>query len=146
MHLLSELTESAEFKGFWKPAGSSKSDAGPASEPWLRNRLRNHKEFWSSICTSVLVLSVITTGYMLPWINGLPPAHFQKNHPLAFQHPEFVTEAVSTRVVTGAAMKVFHRPWIVSPLGVVPKGVDKLRLILDLRFVNSFLRVDSFKY
>jgi hypothetical protein len=40
----------------------------------------------------------------------------------------------------------FFWPFFVSPLEVVPKGVDKLRLILDLRHLNSFLRVDSFKY
>jgi hypothetical protein len=92
------------------------------------------------------VLSVISVGYMLPWSNGPPGSHFQKNHPSDFQHPGFVSEAVSTLVVTDAAMKVPQRLWIVSPLGVVPKGVDKLRLILDLRFVNSFLKIDSFKY
>jgi hypothetical protein len=43
-------------------------------------------------------------------------------------------------------MRVSHKPFICSPLGVVPKGLDKLRLILDLCFVNSFLKVDSFKY
>jgi hypothetical protein len=57
-----------------------------------------------------------------------------------------VREAVSTLVITGAAMKVSKRPFIISPLGVVPKGIDKLRLILYLRYVNSFLKVDSFKY
>jgi hypothetical protein len=56
------------------------------------------------------------------------------------------TEAVSTLVATGAAMEVPFRPFIVSPLGVVSKALDKLRLILDLRYVNSFLRVDSFRY
>jgi hypothetical protein len=43
-------------------------------------------------------------------------------------------------------MRVSKRPWIIGLLGVVPKGVDKLRLILDLRYINSFLRIDSFKY
>jgi hypothetical protein len=84
---------------------------------------------------------------MLPWLNGTPPGpYFQKNHPFAFEHSEFVSKVVSSLVVTGAAMRVSERPWIISPLGVVPKGVDKLRLILDLRYINSFLRIDSFKY
>ena len=43
-------------------------------------------------------------------------------------------------------MPVNCKPFVVSPLGVVPKALDKLRLILDLRYVNSFLRVDKFKY
>jgi hypothetical protein len=57
-----------------------------------------------------------------------------------------VSEAVATLVVTGAAHEVAFRPFIVFPLGVVPKGIDKLWLILDLRYVNSFLKVDSFRY
>lgn len=35
---------------------------------------------------------------------------------------------------------------MVSPLGVVPKPPDKYRLILDLRFLNLFLRATKFKY
>jgi hypothetical protein len=148
LHLLSELTDSAEFEGFRKPefSQSNSSDQSPP-EPWPRNRLRNQKQFWSTFCTSLMVLSVISVGYMLPWLDGPPVGpHFQKNHPSAFEHPEFVTEAVSALVVTGAAMRVSKRPWIVSPLGLVQEGVDKLRLILDLRYVNSFLKVDAFKY
>jgi hypothetical protein len=148
LHLLSELTDSAEFEGFRKPKPSQSipSDQSP-HEPWLRNKLRNQKQFWSTFCTSLMVLSVISVGYMLPWLDGPPVGfHFQKNHPSAFEHPEFVTEAVSSLVITGAAMKVSFRPWIVSPLGVVPKGIDKLHLILDLRYVNSFLKVEAFKY
>jgi hypothetical protein len=84
---------------------------------------------------------------MLPWLNSPPPGpQYQKNHPSAFEHAEFVSEAVSSLVIMGAAMKVAKRPWIISPLGVVPKGVDKLWLILDLRFMNRFFMIDSFKY
>jgi hypothetical protein len=133
-HLLSELTNSAEFEGFRKLKSSQSNSSGQSSpEPWLRNRLRNQKQFWSTFYTSLMVLSVISVGYMLPWLDGPPPGpHFQKNHPSSFEHPEFVTEAVSALVVTGAAMRVSKRPWIVSPLGVVPKRIDKLHLIFDL--------------
>jgi hypothetical protein len=148
MHKLSDLTESAKVEGFARPQQSApeKKEKTP-SEPWLRNRLRQHVPFWKSFCTSLFVLSVLTIGYQLPWSPGAPPGpKFMPNHPSAFQHPEFVTEAVSALVATGAAMEVSFRPFIVSPLGVVPKALDKLRLILDLCYVNSFLRVDSFRY
>jgi hypothetical protein len=76
---------------------------------------------------------------MLPWIQGPPLGpHYRENHPSAFKYPQFVSEAVASLVITGAAMRVSERPFIISPLGVVPKGIDKLRLILDLRYVNSF--------
>jgi hypothetical protein len=86
-------------------------------------------------------------GYSLPWANGpLPSPSFQRNHPSAFEFPEFVTEPVQTLVATGAALQVNFRPFILSPLGVVLKGLDRLRLILYLRLVNSFLDVPFFKY
>lgn len=171
LHLLSDLTESAEFEGFRRPpaqyaqpssksglpsksgqpAAQSPSTASQPSskpaEPWLRNRLRDKLPFWQTFCTSIFVLSIISSGYELPWSNGPPPGpQFFSNHPSAREYSEFVSEAVANLVITGAAMQVSQRPFIVSPLGVVPKGIDKLRLILDLRFINSFLHVQSFKY
>lgn len=94
--------------------------------------------FWQIFCTSVMVLNSIAIGYHLPWRIS-PPCEpfFQRNHPSAFEYPEFVTEAVATLVVTGAAMQVFHRPLFVIPLGVVSKAENKLRLTLDRRHVTS---------
>jgi hypothetical protein len=150
LHLLHDLTESSEFEGFRNPRVDpvqSASSAPSEPEPWLRNRLRAKLPFWKQFCTSLMVFNIISTGYQLPWSNGPPPGPFyQKNHPSAFEHPDFVSQAVQTLVATGAAMPVSFRPFIVSPLGVVPKGLDKLRLILDLRYLNSFLHVQSFKY
>jgi hypothetical protein len=149
LHLLHELTESAEYEGFRRdyvsPESSSKS---PAPEPWLRNRLRQNVKFWRTFCTSTTIRSILTVGYHLPWLNGSPQEpFFQKNHPSAFEFPEFVTEAVQQLAITGVAMEVSFRQFIISPLGVVPKALNKLRLpILDLRHVNGFLHVQKFKY
>jgi hypothetical protein len=142
--LLHELTDSAEYEGFAKKPASEtpQSSSAAASEPWLRNRLWNNIQFWRTFCTSTPILSILTVGYHLPWLNGPPQEpHFQKNHPSAFKFPEFVKEVVQQLVLSGAAMEVPFRPFIISPLGVVPKALDKLRLILDLRFVNSFLEI-----
>jgi hypothetical protein len=147
LHVLQELTESAEFKGFCRSSSESASKPKPESEPWLQNRLRNNVQFWKTFCTSLFVISIMSGGYQLPWLNGPPPGpFFQSNHPSAFEHADFVTEAVSILVATEAAIQVQFQPFIVSPLGVVPKGIDKLRMILDLRYINSFLKVQRFKY
>jgi hypothetical protein len=45
-------------------------------------------------------------------------------------------KAVSNLATTGMILRVPTAPFLVSPLGVVPKAEDKLRLILDLRFLN----------
>jgi hypothetical protein len=153
LHLLNELTESAKYEGFRRPSDNAPPQAASPSastaqpSQFFRNRLRAHLPFRQSFCTSMFVLSIISTGYQLPWISGPPSSpHFQQNHPSAFEFASFTTEAVQQLVATGAALPVSFRPFVVSPMGVVPKGIDKLRLILDLRFINSLIQVPSFKY
>lgn len=134
------MSEAAEHEG-------PRSKPAVAAEPYVRHRLRDRLQFWQSFCTSIFVLGIIAEGYRLPWVNGPPSLpHFASNHPSAFQHASFVTQAVETLIQTGAVLEVSKKPFVVSPLVVVPKGEDKLRLILDLRFVNAFLKVDSFEY
>ncbi|GAQ88451.1 reverse transcriptase [Klebsormidium nitens] len=148
LHKLADLTDAAEFEGFKDPpkAAAAKSSS-KAPEPWLRHRLRRHVQFWRAFVTSSFVMSILLTGYKLPWISS-PPLEPQlfRNHPSAFEHSDFVSEAVRTLKVTGTIMPVSEQPFLVSPLGVVPKAEDKLRLILDLRFLNQFLKITKFKY
>ncbi|GAQ81891.1 hypothetical protein KFL_000940010, partial [Klebsormidium nitens] len=148
LHKLADLTEAAEFEGFRDPAKNTASkSAANKSEPWLRHRLRRHAQFWQSFVTSSFVLGIILSGYALPWLSSPPSEpHRQRNHPSAFEHADFVSDAVNTLRITGTILPVDHPPFVVSPLGVVPKAEDKLRLILDLRFLNSFLQVPKFKY
>jgi len=43
-------------------------------------------------------------------------------------------------------MKVETKPEVCSPLSVVANSLGKLRLVLNLRYLNQFLHVVSFKY
>lgn len=148
LHKLADLTDAAEFEGFRDPEkNAADKQSAPKHEPYLRHRLRRHVQFWQSFVTSSFVLGILLTGYMLPWIAGPPSEpHRFPNHPSAFEHASFVTDAVSSLSATGTIQPVSDPPFIVSPLGVVPKAEDKLRLILDLRFLNQFLQVTKFKY
>jgi hypothetical protein len=84
---------------------------------------------------------------MLPWVADPPfEPYFSRNHPSAFEHADFVTDAIGNLRTTGTIMPVSERPFFVSPLGVVSKAQDKLRLILDLRFLNQFLQVSKLKF
>jgi hypothetical protein len=146
LHKLADLIEAAEFKGSRDLARDPPvSQAAP--EPFLWNWLHSRAQFWRSIGASSFVMGIITVGYMLPWIAGPPstPAFFQ-NHSSAVEHSEFVDKAVSSLMITGAIQQVLSRPFFVNPLGVVPKGEDKLHLIQDLRFLNQFLQARPFKY
>ncbi|GAQ91383.1 hypothetical protein KFL_007760020 [Klebsormidium nitens] len=148
LHKLADLTEAAEFEDFRDPAkNAAAKQSAPKHEPFLRHRLRRHVEFWQSFVTSSFVMGILLTGYMLPWISAPPTEpHRFPNHPSAFEHASFVTDAVSNLLATGTIQSVSDPPFLVSPQGVVPKAEDKLRLTLDLRFLNQFLQITKFKY
>lgn len=148
LHKLADLTDAAEFEGFRTPPAAPSEPSQAAPEPFLRHRLRSRLPFWRSVCSSAFVLGIITVGFMLPWAaGGPPPAPWASaNHASAFEHADFVDTAVASLVSTGAVLRVYEAPFLVSPLGVVPKAENKLRLILDLRYLNQFLALTKFKY
>ena len=113
----------------------------------MHGRLRARGQWWSSWCRSNFVNSVIRRGYQLPW-DGLPPPPLAKtNHPGCKRHKTFVGNAIKELLATGAAVRcpVGVVPMCCSPLNVVEQR-DKNRLILDLRHVNTHLRVPAFRY
>ena len=57
---------------------------------------------------------------------------------------QFVDDAV--RSLNRCITKVIEMPHICSPLSVVSNSSGKLRLVLNLRYLNQFLHVVSFKY
>ena len=62
-------------------------------------------------------------------------------------HPDFVSKAIDGLLASGAAERVHTTPWVVNPLGVkFRRGSTKPRLIIDMRYVNSFLQRKKFKY
>ena len=66
------------------------------------------------------------------------------NNRSAFQHPDFVTQAISELLANGCIVEHSVPPFCVNPLSVA-EG-KKLRLVIDLRHVNSFLVRFKFKY
>jgi hypothetical protein len=68
------------------------------------------------------------------------------NRPMDAKATAFVDQEVERLLLEGAVRKVTQdEVTVVSPLGVVPKKNDKLRLILDLRYVNSFVTPPRFR-
>ena len=90
------------------------------------------------------VLKIIQEGYVLPFV-ALPEAKVLSNHKSANLHRTFVQESVESLVKRGCVLKVEASDVTVcSPLGVVNNG-KKLRLILDLRYLNEHLAKFKFK-
>jgi hypothetical protein len=110
--------------------------------------LKRHLSYWRRISRSTWVLQWIEYGFPLWWLdpNCPAPARVFNNHSSTVDHEGFVSEAVEQLVKAGAARATKVKPTVVNALKVVPKKNNKLRLILDLRWVNKYLRVPKFKF
>ena len=89
------------------------------------------------------VLDVISEGYKLPLIR-VPDPCFKTNNRSAELHPSFVKEAFIKLLAADCSEECLEPPYRVNLLSVA-EG-KKLRPVIDLRHVNSFLFRHSFKY
>ena len=72
--------------------------------------------------------------------NQSPLSYSIENRNSALIHREFVNEAISELFVRGCILEVPHsRPEFCNPLHVAVQSSGKLRLILDLSLLNSFI-------
>ena len=111
----------------------------------VKGRLRENIEFWRNIGACRWVLSVIENGYYLPFISILECRTFK--NPSVGQHRYFGSQEVRKLVASGVLVEEKAEDLtVVNPLGVVQNACGKSRLILDLRYVNKFLRSCKFKY
>ena len=112
----------------------------------VKGRLRENISFWQNIGASRWVLRVFQEGYSLPFIS-LPQEAFFRNHPSAVEDNVFVCTEISKLLLSGAVVEVGSVDLVVcNPLGVVRNSAQKRRLIVDLRYVNQYLRSCKFKY
>lgn len=110
----------------------------------VKGHLKDHLSFWYGIKANQWVISIIRDGYALPFLD-LPPKKEIENHKSVLYEKCFVSEQIRELLLTGCVIEASRSDiHVVSHLGVVKNTVK--RLILDLRYVNSFLRVSKFKY
>jgi hypothetical protein len=91
----------------------------------------------------------IDKGYDLVWITSRPIAREMPSSKSALENHEFVTKAISDMVEVGAtsALPFGVIPRVVIPFGVVPKPhSEKLRLVVNMRYVNDHLVMRVFKF
>ena len=108
----------------------------------VKARLKENIVFWEKIKASSWVLRVIHEGYALPFVET-PEKHLHKNHRSAVICEDFVESEITNLLKSGCIKEVLS--YIVSPLSVASNN-GKKRLILDLRYLNGFLRVQRFQY
>ena len=104
----------------------------------VKGRLKASIKFWESIDASEFVLNTIKYGYKIPFVTVPQNFVFENNRSAKLEH-EFVTENILKLLNNGLVREVQIPPNIVSPLSVAKSSSGKLRLILDLRYVNAHI-------
>ncbi len=115
------------------------------AEPIVKGRLKNSIEFWRRINAPEFVLDIIQHGYKLPFLESPPRAYFPNNKS-ALSNKNFVADAVLELLDKGLITECSDIPHVVNPLTVAKQSSGKLRLILDLRFVNKYLWKDKVQF
>ena len=65
---------------------------------------------------------------------------------LTITHQRLVSNPITELLANRCIVKVTQKPHICSPLSVVTNTEGKLRLFLNLRYLNQFLHKVKFKY
>ena len=113
-------------------------------EGGVEGRLASSKEFWlTKISAPLFVRNIVTYGYTLS-LKAFPSQAFLNNNKSAFTHSEFVEEVIQKLLLNRCICECDTPPHVANPL-TVAEG-KRLRLVLDLRYVNQFLECPSFKY
>ena len=109
----------------------------------VQGRIKKNISFWRDVLHAPqMILDCIASGYCLP-LKFLPPPYSQNNNISTLRHQHFVDEALTNLLKNRCIVQVKEKP---SPLSVVSNSTGKLRLVLNLRYLNQFLQVVSFKY
>ena len=82
----------------------------------VQGRLWKNAKFWiGEIEASQFVVDIVTHGYRLPFL-AFPPTVCARNHKSAFEHADFVSEAIQELIDSGCAVRVPACPTVCSPL------------------------------
>ncbi len=111
----------------------------------VKGRLQNHRHFWHDIGANQWVMDCILEGYKLPFRVFPLPARFPNNRSAA-HYSDFVSNAILELLADGRIKQVDTAPLVISPLSVADNVPGKLRLVLDLKYVNTHLVKQSIKY
>ena len=112
----------------------------------VQGRLKSNIAFWrETLGAPACVLDWIESGYKLP-LRYLPDAFSMGNHNSALTHHKFVSNSITELLANRCIVKVTQKPYVCSPSSVVANAEGKLRLVLNLKYLNQFLHKVKFKY
>lgn len=91
-----------------------------------------------------MIMSVVTEGYKIPFIE-FPPPMFYRNNNSSLNEISFVTDSILELLTSNRISEKPDPSYTVSPLSVAFQPSGKKRLILDLRRINKFVQKNHFK-
>ena len=137
---MSDNKMNSEITQFWELESQ-----GPVQITDVQGRLKQRLPFWREVLHAPPhILECIEHDYCLP-LKFIPPPHIQHNHQSSETHQCFVDEVISCLITNHCIIRVDAQPHVCSPISVVSSVVGKLCLVLNLKCVNQFLHVLTFK-
>jgi len=128
------------------PSTYWEAEQGGSQVTQVQGKLKENIRFWEDILRPApWIISCIKEGYKLP-LHKLPDRFSQPNQQSALDNREFVSQALEELQQYKCIVKVQGQPYICSPLSVAANSQRKLRLVLNLRYLNQYFWVDKFKY
>ena len=113
------------------------------SEISVVGRLRQGATYMESLGATANSVRIMREGYTIPLLTCPPPANL-RNNLSSRSKPAFVQHEIDKLLLSGAIKETTVPPYVVNPLTVASKN-DKLRLVLDLRHINQYVKVDKCK-
>jgi len=104
--------------------------------------LKNYHKRWENGCNA-MIAQWIKDGAPIPLFSEPLPST-ERNLPTTYQQKQFIEEEILKLKTAKVIMEVESPPNNISPIGVVPKKNGKLRMIVDLRTVNQYVRTPKF--
>ena len=111
----------------------------------VKGRLRRNISFWEYIGASWFIRQTILEGYKIPFYFTPAPATFGNNKS-SLQHADFVHKAITDLLAVGSVVECSSPPSVINPLSVSIQSNGKKRLILDLRYPNSFVKKFTIRF
>lgn len=116
-----------------------------SNEDSVAGKIRHFVPFWEhKLKASNFTLDIVKNGYKIPFLAD-PPSFYAANNKSSLQHPQFVEQSISKLLSDECISAVDYPPYCINPLTVTERN-SKLRLVLDLRHVNTYIDPPKFKY
>ena len=109
-----------------------------------RGILKEKSHFWKNeLKPALIVQNMIDNGYIMPCIT-IPPSFNATNNKSNLINSRFISQAISKLLKKNCIEELDQKSYCCNPLTVAES--KKLRLVLGLHHINSFIKQNNFRY